>query len=119
MSEEIKEKPEIQIEEFNNLLPGISVMTYGGYCPVQAEGLVDFLPFYFRSRGEHWSVEICLNQECPIDYSRWTNREKNVWKIRTRYSDEPYKAGAISPQEFVTFLNQAVSKFREEMGFKK
>lgn len=30
----------------------------GGNCPVQSEGTVDGKPFYFRARGEHWSMGI-------------------------------------------------------------
>lgn len=38
--------------------PGIEVDTFGGMCPVQVEGKVDGLPFYFRARGEAWSMRI-------------------------------------------------------------
>lgn len=31
-------------------------ITYlGGQCPVQAEGTVDGVPFYFRARHRHWT----------------------------------------------------------------
>ncbi len=30
----------------------------GGNCPVQAEGLVYGKPFYFRARGQRWSMSI-------------------------------------------------------------
>jgi hypothetical protein len=29
-----------------------------GQCPVQAEGKINGLPFYFRSRGVSWSLSI-------------------------------------------------------------
>lgn len=30
----------------------------GGNCPVQAEGTIDGVPFYFRARGDQWSMGI-------------------------------------------------------------
>lgn len=30
----------------------------GGYCPVQAEGTINGIPFYFRSRHKHWAIGI-------------------------------------------------------------
>lgn len=36
----------------------VSITGIGGNCPVQAEGTIDGAPFYFRARGEHWSIEI-------------------------------------------------------------
>jgi hypothetical protein len=30
----------------------------GGVCPVQAEGTVDSEPFYFRARGQRWTMSI-------------------------------------------------------------
>jgi len=30
----------------------------GGYCPVQAEGTVDGVPFYFRARHQRWQFAI-------------------------------------------------------------
>lgn len=35
-----------------------SIDSAGGMCPVQIEGHVKGQPFYFRSRGESWSLEI-------------------------------------------------------------
>ena len=29
-----------------------------GACPVQAEGTVDGLPFYFRARGGEWTLSV-------------------------------------------------------------
>lgn len=30
----------------------------GGNCPVQGEGTVDGLPWYFRARGCHWTIDV-------------------------------------------------------------
>lgn len=38
--------------------PEIIIESLGGYCPVQAEGTVNGKPFYFRSRGDQWAMNI-------------------------------------------------------------
>lgn len=38
--------------------PGIKIESIGGNCPVQAEGKIGREPFYFRSRGQRWSMSI-------------------------------------------------------------
>jgi hypothetical protein len=35
-----------------------TITTFGGNCPVQAEGTIDGHAFYFRARGAHWSMSI-------------------------------------------------------------
>lgn len=32
--------------------------TISGFCPVQAEGTIAGKPFYFRARGERWTMSI-------------------------------------------------------------
>jgi hypothetical protein len=34
-----------------------------GTCPVQAEGKINGLPFYFRSRGGSWSLSIAATPD--------------------------------------------------------
>jgi hypothetical protein len=34
-----------------------------GTCPVQAEGKINGLPFYFRSRGNNWSLSIAATPD--------------------------------------------------------
>lgn len=42
-----------------------------GNCPVQAEGTINGLPFYFRSRGGHWSLAIAKHPKGDtLDYTK-------------------------------------------------
>lgn len=55
----------------------VEVDWIGGNCPVQAEGLVLGKPFYFRARGDSWSMGIggddpCVNPE-------WFRQE--IWGV--------------------------------------
>jgi len=41
-----------------------------GTCPVQAEGKINGLPFYFRSRGRYWMLAIAKEPDGdPLDPS--------------------------------------------------
>jgi hypothetical protein len=46
----------------------IYIETIGGNCPLQAEGKIDGVPFYFRARGQHWSMGIGGD---PVMASEW------------------------------------------------
>lgn len=39
-------------------VPRLRLDTIGGNCPVQAEGLIAGVPFYFRARGDRWSFSV-------------------------------------------------------------
>jgi len=66
--------------------PDIELHTFGGQCPIQAEGLVDGKPFYFRARGQRWTMsiggaDIILNPE---------------WHYAEPYGDDEFAAGWIN-----------------------
>ena len=77
----------------------------GGNCPVQAEGTVDGVPFYFRGRGEHWQMNIGGDDLilCPD------------WCWREAYGDHQYAAGWMSEDEALLFIEQAVARWRDEV----
>lgn len=36
----------------------LTIEYLGGNCPVQSEGMFDDYQYYFRARGQHWSIEL-------------------------------------------------------------
>jgi hypothetical protein len=62
----------------------IVIDSIGGYCPAQAEGTVNGIPFYFRARGGTWTLSI---GEDPVDiccgdkdgYHAWGNDDSYGW----------------------------------------
>lgn len=74
----------------------------GGNCPVQAEGTADGEPFYFRARGERWSMEIGGALGDP------------AWSYTQRYGTEKYAAGWMSEEEATAFIHEAVRRWRED-----
>lgn len=75
----------------------------GGYCPVQAEGNVNGVPFYFKSRGEHWSIGI--GGDDPICEPGWSHVEK--------YGTWP-DAGYITLEQAQEFINKGAALYLEE-----
>jgi hypothetical protein len=66
--------------------PEVKIKWLGGNCPVQAEGEINGQPFYFRARGEHWSLEI---GECQVDGPD----PDAPWRYEEPWGDGPYDAG--------------------------
>ena len=72
----------------------------GGLCPVQAEGTIDDKPFYFRSRGTHWSFTV------------GSDIIKPEWYYEEEYGEWP-SAGWISEEEALSFIEKAAIKYTE------
>lgn len=43
-----------------------------GFCPVQAEGKIAGIPFYFRARGAHWNLNVGTD---PLSENSWSTGE--------------------------------------------
>lgn len=92
------QKSEQQIE----IAAGVVLHWIGGNCPVQAEGTIDEIPFYFRARGDEWSFSI--GQE-PVGHPDWRYTETyGVWP----------EAGWMEESEALAFINKAVDLYRKE-----
>jgi hypothetical protein len=78
----------------------IEIDWLGGNCPVQAEGRINNQPFYFRARGDEWSLRIGGDE--PVSNPEW------------RY-EEPYgqwpDAGWMTEDEARAFIKLAAEKF--------
>lgn len=85
-----------------------------GKCPVQAEGKINGFPFYFRSRGGHWSLSIAnaLDGD-PLKYENCRVHREPYDGI---HRDEPteyhghmvqFGAGLAEPDECRAFIERA------------
>jgi hypothetical protein len=81
--------------------PAIEITMLGGNCPVQAEGTVDGFPFYFRARGEHWSMNI--GDVDPVCDPIWSHVEP--------YGTEKFDAGWMNEDEARSFIDRAAAMF--------
>jgi len=83
-----------------------------GYCPVQAEGIIDGLPWYFRARWNSWSLSIARNPtDDPIDV-RWGSA--SGWYFEEDWGTEQFEAGWMPFKEAWTLIIRCFEKFREE-----
>lgn len=82
----------------------VDIKWSGGNCPVQIEGHVKGKPFYFRARGEHWSLGIGGE---PVGQPDW-------------YCEEPYgswpDAGWMHLHEAYDSLIEGILKWRPNLA---
>lgn len=75
----------------------------GGYCPVQAEGMIDGHPMYFRSRGAQWSLTIGTD----------SGKEPPLFGYREDWGTWP-DAGYMPDDVALSMIDKAVARYREE-----
>lgn len=73
----------------------------GGNCPVQSEVFIGSEPFYFRARGERWSMS--------IDGADVVGSPE--WYFEERYGDEEYAAGWMPQWEAIGFIAKAIADY--------
>lgn len=80
------------------------ITSIGGNCPVQAEGSIDGMPFYFRARGEHWSFSVADSPEGdPVDGKGFYYEEP--------YGDRRFAAGWMEESEALVFIKKAAQLY--------
>ena len=85
--------------------PAIVIDLIGGNCPVQAEGKINGVDFYFRARGSRWSINIG-----GADLILAPD-----WRYEEPYGDGPYDAGWMSEDEARGFIGLAADRFVKYM----
>ena len=69
----------------------------GGACPVQGDGMVDGLPWYFRARGVSWSFSVAATPEGdPVD-ALFDNAPEGSWSTSGSAEGEGAFAGSWMP----------------------
>jgi hypothetical protein len=66
-----------------------------GSCPIQGEGRIAGLPFYFRARGQRWSFSI-----------RDLGEANYVWYRERAWGDLPYAAGWMEDNVALALIEQ-------------
>lgn len=82
-------------------MPDIIITSLGGNCPVQAEGTIDGKEFYFRARGERWSMSIGGSD--VVGDPEWYYEED--------YGAGPFAAGWMSEDEARAFIDKAAGLY--------
>jgi hypothetical protein len=84
-------------------MTGFSIDWMDGNCPVQAEGRVDGKPFYFRARGQQWSIEVYPG---PGDL-------RAEWRYEEPWGEAPYDAGWMPQDTAREMIATAVAIYRQ------
>lgn len=71
-----------------------------GNCPVQAEGRINGIEFYFRARGNHWTIGIGGDVTGNPD-----------WFYKEEYGDKPFAAGWMTESEARMFIEKACKEY--------
>jgi len=85
-------------------VPGAEIITFGGNCPVQAEGTVGPYHWYFRARGNAWSMHVAATPGALLG-------PQELYCVRHPYGAEPFEAGWMPQHTALAFINQALADF--------
>ena len=83
--------------------PCIEIAWLAGFCPVQAEGTIDGEPFYFRARGDRWSLRI--GGDDVVGDPDWRHDEC--------YGEGPFDAGWMDTEEAEVFIREGARLYHE------
>lgn len=83
--------------------PAVVIENLDGNCPVQGEGFIDGWPFYFRARGEAWSLSVAEPgfEACG----------EEVWEYQEPYDHGQFAAGWMKRAEALSFIHQGAVLF--------
>lgn len=81
-------------------MPEIIITLLGGNCPVQAEGTINGVEFYFRARGQRWTLGIGGDVVLAPD-----------WCCEEPYGDGPFDAGWMGEDEARGFIEKGAQLY--------
>lgn len=81
-----------------------------GLCPVQSEGTVCGIPYYFRSRHENWTFSV--GSDPLMD----DIESLNFWVSGLYRNGDPEQAGYMPNEEALTIINECVNLYLKVKG---
>ena len=85
-----------------------------GWCPVQIEGnLLSGEYYYFRGRGNKWSIELYENEG---DFFARTYLQKRLFQYSEKFG-ETFEAGWMLKREAIKFATLGIDKYYETKLF--
>ena len=89
---------------------GIQIDTFGGNCPVQAEGAMDGLRFYFRARGNAWQFHVAKTKSDIFNNDLFYHDEE--------YGDGPFDTGWMPDKDAFEHIAKGVELARTALKAK-
>ena len=74
----------------------VQIEMIGGNCPLQAEGTIDGVPFYFRARGRRWTMGIGND---PVGILTTIHTKPGEWHVECTWGTDRYDAGWMPEDE--------------------
>ena len=84
----------------------------GGQCPVQSEGTLDGIPYYFRARHENWSFSV--GPDPLMD----DIESLNFWVSGLYKDGDPEQAGWMIEEEAKEIIEACVELYTKTVGKK-
>jgi len=89
-------------------------LAVGGNCPVQAEGLVDGMPAYFRARHSSWRLSIAGTPDGdPVLIS---NNDGTAWTHGEQWPGGEHDAGWMNFGQASACIAKAVALYRARVS---
>ncbi len=86
------------------------VGSFGGFCPVQGEGRVDGLPWFFRARGSRWQFAVALSPDGdPVE----TLLGGPGFRLDAPCKDG-YAAGWLKNSEAAELIREGIEAYRHD-----
>ena len=95
---EISEALVLRVGKIGNL----EVTRLYGYCPVQSEGMLDGMEYYFRSRDDHWRIEAGTGRSSGQPPTWW---HSEIWP------GEEFAAGWMTDEEAIGCIAKAAETY--------
>lgn len=87
-----------------HLALNIEIEWLEGFCPVQAEGIVNGQPWYFRARGDHWSFVVYED-----------DKRTQLWNTVGKYGVQ-FEAGWMDLDRAETLIVKSCHQFAKNYG---
>jgi hypothetical protein len=91
-------------------MKNVEICFTGRACPVQAEGTVLGIPFYFRARGQRWSMSI---GEDPTAISVGI---KEGWRRGEPWGEQMYDAGWMPDETAREIIYKCADEYIQEVN---
>jgi hypothetical protein len=95
------------------VMEALKIDWLSGTCPVQAEGTIDGLPFYFRARHDSWTFTVAATADGnPVEV--WNDPTKG-YHYKENYGEPGgFDAGYMPHEEARQFIEQAADLYLRE-----
>ena len=97
---------------------GLTITSIGGYCPCQADGIMDGFPFYFRARWDGWTLSVAAPGSDPVQVfvdNYHDGLGTGAYFIGEYYQD----AGSMEPDTALAFIEREYGNFCQMLSDNK